>query len=125
MIPWARGKCLTWDVTVPDTFAASHIDRTSQCAGAAAFKAAEFKSTKYAELTSYIFVPIAVETTGVWNDVAFGFVKDLGKRFSSITDNGNDNRETSWLFQRLSVAVQRGNELCFTNSLRIIDAAAD
>ena len=23
VIPWPKGKCLTWDVTVPDTFATS------------------------------------------------------------------------------------------------------
>ena len=26
MLPWAKGKPMTWDVTVPDTFAESHID---------------------------------------------------------------------------------------------------
>jgi len=24
LIPWSRGRCLTWDVTIPDTLAASH-----------------------------------------------------------------------------------------------------
>jgi len=28
LIPWSRGRCLTWDVTVPDTFAASHLPVT-------------------------------------------------------------------------------------------------
>ena len=27
VIPWAKGRCLTWDVTVLDTFAISHISR--------------------------------------------------------------------------------------------------
>ena len=27
LIPWKRGKPLTWDVTVPDTYAASHLAR--------------------------------------------------------------------------------------------------
>ena len=25
LIPWARGRCFTWDVTVPDTFASSRV----------------------------------------------------------------------------------------------------
>ena len=63
---------------------------------------------------SHIFMPIAVETSGVWNKKSYGFIVDLGRKSWSIT---NDNRETSFLFQRLSIAIQRGNEICFTNSL--------
>jgi len=40
LIPWARGKPLAWDVTVPDTYADSHINSTSITAGAAANHAA-------------------------------------------------------------------------------------
>ena len=29
LIPWARGRCLAWDVTVSDTFAATHLPLTS------------------------------------------------------------------------------------------------
>ena len=39
-------------------------------------------------------------------------IVDLGREISPIT---NDNRETSFLIQRLSIAIQRGNEICFTN----------
>ena len=30
LLPWARGKPMAWDVTVPDTFAESHIGSTEQ-----------------------------------------------------------------------------------------------
>ena len=36
VIPWSKGKSLLWDVTVPDTFATSHVNDTSSKAGAAA-----------------------------------------------------------------------------------------
>ena len=36
----------------------------------------------------------------------FGFVRELGRRTSMIT---HDPRETSFLLQRISVAVQKGN----------------
>ena len=36
LIPWVRGKPLAWDVTVTDTYAASHIVETAECAGAGA-----------------------------------------------------------------------------------------
>ena len=40
LIHWARSKPMAWDVTVPDTYAQSHLDSTSQQAGAAADNAA-------------------------------------------------------------------------------------
>ena len=58
-------------------------------------------------------MPIAVETSGVWNKQFYNFKVDLGWKISSIT---NENRKTSFLFQRLSIAIQRGNEISFTNS---------
>ena len=29
LLPWARGKPVAWDVTVPDTYAESHIGSTA------------------------------------------------------------------------------------------------
>jgi len=29
VIPWAKGKLMAWDVTVPDTFAESHLNSTT------------------------------------------------------------------------------------------------
>ena len=58
-------------------------------------------------------MPIAVEISGVWNKQSYDFIVDLGQKISSIII---DNRETSFIFQRLSIAIQRGNEISFTNS---------
>lgn len=116
LIPWTRGRCLSWDVTVPDTMAASHLDRTSLTAGAAAERAAELKTSKYADLLPYYdFVPISVETFGVWSESALVFVKALGKRLADVT---SDPLETAYLLQRLSVAIVRCNEICFTGSFK-------
>ena len=38
LLPWARGKPMAWDVTVPDTYAESHIGNTATKSGAAAQK---------------------------------------------------------------------------------------
>lgn len=114
LIPWSRGRCLTWDVTVPDTLAASHLDQTSLTAGAAAEHAAAQKTTKYADIThSYDFVPLAVETLGAWCVDSLNLVKQLGKRISEAT---GDSQETTYLLQRLSVAIQRCNAICFRGS---------
>ena len=45
MIPWVCGKPMAWDITVPDTYAHSHLDSTSLQAGAVADDAAIAKKT--------------------------------------------------------------------------------
>ena len=50
LISWARGKALTSDVMVPDTFAQSHVDDTAILAGAAASHAATKKTSPYRHL---------------------------------------------------------------------------
>jgi len=44
LIPCARGKSMAWDVTVPDTFAESHLSPASVEQGAAAKQVADNKS---------------------------------------------------------------------------------
>ena len=66
LIPWQRGRCVTWDVTFADTYAKSYIGQTSSCVGAAAERAASRKVEKYNFLRdTYFFIPLACETTGV------------------------------------------------------------
>ena len=109
IIPWHRGLCLAWDVTVPDTFATSYRHLTSENAGAAAERAARNKESKYADIArSHHFVPIAVETAGSWDGDSLQFVQELGRKIPAAK---GDQRETSHLLQRLSVALQIGNSL--------------
>jgi len=63
LLPWAKGKTLAWDVTVPDTYAESHIADTVSIPGAAAHRAAQhIKIAKYSKLAStHMFYPIAVK----------------------------------------------------------------
>ena len=35
LIPWSRGRCVTWDVTSPDTLAPSHLPSSATQAGSA------------------------------------------------------------------------------------------
>ena len=68
MLSWARGRCLAWDVTAPDTLAQSHVQATATNAGAAASKAETSKMTKYAALSAtHLFIPLAFETLGSWS----------------------------------------------------------
>ena len=47
LIPWQRGKPLTWDVTVAHTLADSYVSMTARSGGAAAEQAAGRKTAKY------------------------------------------------------------------------------
>ena len=86
LIPWACGKPLACDVTVPDTYVQSHIGETAESTGAATINMtkATVNKTKYTCLgcltTTYHFVSTAVEAGGPGN--AAEFVADLGKRIS-------------------------------------------
>ena len=113
-IPWKAGRCMTWDVTVTDTLAESYLASTSTTAGAAAEGAASRKELKYQSLAStHSFIPLAFETLGPINAKAISFLNELGHRLSNLT---GEPRETAFLFQRISIAVQRFNSICFHGS---------
>ena len=115
LIPWARGRCVVWDVTAPDTLAPSHLQASATTAGSAAAKAEVSKNAKYTAISAtHAFVPLAFETLGSWGEEAQRFIKDLGKRITIVT---GDMRETTYLRQRLSLAVQRGNAISVRGSL--------
>jgi len=61
---------------------------------------------------------LAVETLGVFNASAIRLLNDLGRRISSIF---GDTRETSHLYQRVSVLVQRFNAVLLHDSLPVPD----
>jgi len=115
LIPWTRGRCLAWDVTVPDTYATSHLAHTSIGAGEAAERAAVSKRVKYSTITTtHAFVAVALETGGAWCEEGLQLVSELGRRTHDIT---HDPQETSYLLQRISVALQRGNAICISGTL--------
>jgi len=119
-IPWASGKCLAWDVTVTDTLAPSYSHLSSISAGKAAERAAELKANKYSAITtSHDFMPIAFETLGPLNSAAAAFFKSLGKRLSTAT---GDVREGAFLFQRLSMTIQRFNCVALHDSFVTTEA---
>ena len=107
MVPWKNEKLLVWDATCPDTFAPSYISSASSEAGAVAALAEERKKNIYAHLDpSHSFTPVAVEISGVVGPQSLAFLKDLGRRMRQVT---GEERSLSYLLQRVSVAVQRGN----------------
>lgn len=75
--------------------------------GAAAEAAEEAKRRKYASLSNnYIFMPLGVETFGPWGPTMKNFIKKVAPRLVDVT---GDKRAGSFLAQRISLAIQRGN----------------
>jgi len=104
------GRCLVWDFTCPDTFAASHLNRAVTGAGADTTEAEAKKKLKYSRLSAtYRFRPVAMESAGAVGEDAADFLQELGRRIAAVT---GEPRSTEFLLQRLSVAVQRGNAAC-------------
>ena len=81
----------------------------------AAEAAATRKRVKYAEIIqSHLFVPIDIETLGPINMDGQRFLDSLGERLSYVS---GDPRETTFLYQRLSVLIQIFNSVTFRGTL--------
>ena len=90
-----------------DSNAVSHLNISPVTAGAAASEAEVKKQTKYRSLShDYIFVAVGVETSGALGQQATQFLKDLGRKLIAAT---GEPRSSSYLLQRISIAIQRGN----------------
>jgi len=51
-----------------------------------------------------------VETAGTWNETFIELIQEIGRCITAVTE---DTRETVFLFQHLSIALQRGNAVAF------------
>jgi len=110
LVPWQSDKPLMWDVTVVHTLADSYVHSV----GTAAELAASKKSAKYADLLqSYLFRPTAMETSGSMDSSTATVFTDLGRKIFSVF---GEIREASFLFQRISVPVQRFNSVLLCDS---------
>jgi len=121
LVPWQSGHCATWDVTVVQTLAASYVSQSAVQAGSAAAAASDRKIAKYSNLSSsHLFLPVAVETLGALADDGHRFIQEIGRRAALSTA---DPRETTFLYQRISIAIQRFNSICLSNSFSISESS--
>jgi len=75
----------------------------------------KYKIDKYSKLAStHIFYPFAIVTAGTLHEMAIELTQEIGRRITTITE---DTRETTFLFQRLSMALRRGNAVSFHNTM--------
>ena len=84
-------------------------NNTPHSAGSAAETASIRKESKYSSLPpEYLFQPVAIETLGPLNASAANFLSEVGRRLTSLS---GDPRETSFLFQRLSMLIYSASTL--------------
>jgi len=93
------GKPLVWDVTVVIYLADSYVERVATGTGHIAEMVADRK---------------LVENLGTFSLSAVEFLSDLGRRLSF---HSGEDRERSFLFQRLSVSIQRFNSVLFAQTI--------
>ena len=85
----------------------SYVSDTALEPGKAAEARETHKLKKYEELKSnYIVTPVAIETFGPWAPMGLKLMKEVGKKICDLT---GEKRSTSYLFQSISIAIQRGN----------------
>lgn len=116
LIPWKDGKILVWDATVSDTLAPSYLSQSVKSPGAVAHLAAQRKVSKYINISedpNYIFIPFAIETLGPWCTEAISFMNSIG---SLIHQKTGDPKSKTYIIQRISVAIQRGNSASIMGS---------
>ena len=91
-----------------DTYATSHLTVTSTEAGEAANRAAANKRAKYSTIAKRM-------RSGGDSLVQEGleFTMELRRRLTNTSYTTVNKLGTSYLFQRISVAVQRGNAMLF------------
>ena len=94
-----------------DAFAASYVNIACNSVGSVAAMAEDRKKKVYEALAAFhCFVPIAIETSGVFGPETKCFLTSLSSRIRALT-HAYDDMANCYLTQRLSVAVQKGNTL--------------
>ena len=99
-----------------DTTAASYLAATATVAGSAVQSAAIRKELKYVELShTYHFFPIAFESYGpLSNKATSSFIRSRSAYYNIYVRL----QETSFLFQRISVSLQRVNAVYVSDTFR-------
>ena len=114
---WAGGKDAALDVTVINPLQDAQVQGAASNPGHAldaAHKRKLDKSWEDCHQRGIEFIPIAIESLGAWHSTATAQVTKLGSALAR--QSGEDESVTvQRLFQKLSVALMRGNAALFNN----------
>jgi len=97
--------------------ATSYVWQNTLQAGSAVEAASVSRPSTVRSPPRHMFFPVAVETLGPLSDEAHSLVAETDKKAALCTA---DARETKFLCQRISLAIQRSNALqCDVHSFRV------
>ena len=122
MTPWEMVKQVVWDLTVVDALAPSRLNKGSLCRpGTTATEAEARKIKKYCELINngYLFQPLVLEVQGSLVESIEIFITRLCKMLCRSHD---DERDGSFLKQRISITLRIGNASCVLGTVSARDA---
>ena len=115
LIPWSKERHLAWDFTCSYMLSTTYIPKTSVDVGMLDNRQEEMKLKRYENLaSSHIVMPVGIETLGSWGSMGLSFIKELGLRITTVT---KENIATTFPFQALSLAIQRGNAISVMNTV--------
>jgi NADH:ubiquinone oxidoreductase subunit F (NADH-binding) len=88
----------------------SYVKKALTEVGSSAAGREDKKVEKYSNLLdNYHFVPVGIETCGTCSPQGIKQVKQIGKK---IQDATGEKLSTLYLFQSISIAIQKGNAVC-------------
>ena len=108
---WDSGQDAVVDVTVISPLQALRVSQAGRVPGSSLDYRFQQKMSKYHQScrdSGKKFTPLPVETIGAWHQVARSFIKKLGSALARAVGRDPDD-SVRFLFQRLGVALQRGN----------------
>jgi len=72
------------------------------------------KLTSVTHLTVWLCRVPTMSSAAAFHETAIEVTQEIGRRITVVTE---DTRETEFLFQRLSMSLQRGNAVSFQNTM--------
>ena len=98
------------------SFSASNLFSTILSPGSASSATEDLKRRKYSQLVAdFEYVPMAVEISVIIVPDGCSLLTEIGR---SISRAANDPRQTSCIFQQISVAIIKGIALSMLSSLK-------
>ena len=108
LIPFRRGQCIAWDVSIPHPLCESHAPSNNKC-GQLACKVEHQKDKKYEPLKDrFHFSPIIIDTIGAYGAKTTQTIKEIGNKIRRKTGN---QMASAHLRQKISIAIQKGNHM--------------
>ena len=93
-----------------DTLCKLYVKKAAKDVGSAATGRKDKKVDKYSNFSDhYHFMPVGIETYGAYGPQGIKPVKQIGKKIQNAT---GEKVSTFYLFQSISMAIQRGNAQC-------------